>query len=182
MLHFDIDRHGLQKIGDELQGTEKQVRYALNRALRRTEASLRKLSVKGLTKELQLRTAQALRNRLKSIRVRQGKDGGVALWYGLNPLPASSFKGRAEQDESGAWYGDYFFASSFVGRSNYKGRNTVFKRSGKGRLPIVEQGIKISDSAIVFIEDEVFVQTEQIFWAHFRRDLQARVRYQIGEA
>lgn len=182
MLHFDIDAHGLQKIGNELQATEKQVRFALNRALRRTEASLRKLSSKGLTQELQLRTATALRKRLKSVRIRQGKDGSVGLWYGLNPLPASSFKGRASQEDGGAWYGDYYFKDAFVAKSKYKGRNTIFKREGAKRLPITEQGIKISDRAIVFIEDEVFVQTEEIFWNHFRRDLKARVNYQIGDA
>lgn len=183
MIHFDIDALGLREVANELSATDLQVRYALTRALRRTEASLRKLSSKGLTRELQLRAASVLRKRLKSIRLRSaGKDGGVALWYGLNPLPVSSFKGRPKEDPAGAFMGDYFFKGGFVAKSTYKGRNTIFKRQGKQRLPIAEQTITIEDRAIVYIEDEIFVQTEEIFWQHFRRDLQARVRYKLGEA
>lgn len=183
MIHFDIDARGLQQVAFELDATDTQVRYALTRALRRTEASLRKLSSKGLTKELQLRAATALRRRLKSIKLRsRGKSGEVALWYGLNPLPVSSFKGRPKEDPAGAFMGEFFFDGGFVARSTYKNRNTIFKRQGKKRLPISEQTIAINDDAIVFIEDEIFVQTEQIFWQHFKRDLQARVKYKLGEA
>lgn len=183
MIHFDIDARGLREVADELGATDKQVRYALTRALRRTEASLRKQSSKGLTAELKLRTAQALRKRLKTIRLRSSGGGGeVGLWYGLNPLPVSSFKGRPKEDPAGAFLGDYFFQGAFVARSTLKGKNTIFKRQGKQRLPIAEQTITIQDPAIVFIEDEIFVQTETIFWQHFRRDLQARVRYQLGDA
>lgn len=183
MIHFHIDERGLRDVADEIGATDKQVRYALNRALRRTEASLRKLSSKGLTKELQLRTAQALRKRLKTIKLRTAAGGSeLGLWYGLNPLPVSSFKGRPKDDPAGAFMGDYFFEGGFVARSSFKGRNTIFKRQGKKRLPIAEQTIAIQDQAIVYIEDEIFVQTEDIFWQHFRRDLQARVKYQLGEA
>lgn len=183
MIHFDIDADGLGEVARELGATDLQVRYALTRALRRTEASLRKLSSKGLTRELQLRTATALRKRLKSIRLRsKGKGGEVALWYGLNPLPVSSFKGRPKEDGTGAWMNDFYFKDGFVAHSSYKGRRTIFKRQGKPRLPIAEQTITIYDDAIVYIEDEIFVQTEEIFWQHFRRDLKARVRYQLGDA
>ncbi len=182
MIHFDIDADGLGEIARELGATDKQVRNALNRALRRTEASLRKLSSKGLTKELQLRTATVLRKRLKSIRLRSGKDGGVALWYGLNPLPVSSFKGRPREEGRGASMNGYYFRKGFIGKSKIKGRRTIFQRQGEDRLPIAEQTITIEDRAIVFIEDEIFVQTEEIFWQHFRRDLRARVRYDLGEA
>lgn len=183
MIHFDIDAEQLGEVARELGATDVQVRYALNRALRRTEASLRKLSSKGLARELQLRTAMALRKRLKSIRLRsKGKGGEVALWYGLNPLPVSSFKGRPKEDGSGSWMNDFYFKDGFVAKSTYKGRRTIFKRAGANRLPITEQTITIHDDAIVYIEDEIFVQTESIFWQHFRRDLKARVQYQLGES
>lgn len=183
MIHFDVDAQGLREVADQLGATDKQVRAALSRALRRTEASLRKLSSKGLTKELQLRTAQALRKRLRTIKLRTtGADSELALWYGLNSLPVSSFKGRPKEDPAGAFAGAFFFKDGFVAKSQYKGRNTIFKRQGAKRLPIEEQTIAIHDDAIVFIEDEIFVQTEDIFWQHFRRDLQARVQYQLGDA
>lgn len=180
MIHFDIDDEGLSAVAEELGATPVQVRSALNRALRRTEASLRKLSSKGLSKELQLRTALALRKRLKTIKMK-GKSGEVGLWYGLNPLPVSSFKGRPREEGRGASMNGFYFKEGFIGKSKVKGRRTIFQRDGNKRLPISEQTITIQDEAIVFIEDEIFVQTETIFWQHFRRDLKARVSYDIGE-
>ena len=97
------------------------------------------------------------------------------------------FKGRAVQDHAhGASFlrpgaANHFGPDSFVAKSRVKGRRSVFKRKGEDRLPIVEQMIPIEDKAIVFIEDEIFSEVETIFWQHFRRDLAARVRFQLGE-
>lgn len=183
MIEFDIDLNQFRALTEELGATPKQVKAAMARGLRRTEATLRKLSSKGLTKELQLKTATALRSRLKTIKLRgSGEKGEITLWYGLNPLPASSFKGAVKQDDDGAWKKDFFFKDAFVGKSKKKGQNTIFKRAGKARLPIVEQTITIEDQAFVYIEDEIFVQVLDIFWQHFERDLRARVKYNLGAA
>lgn len=186
MLNFDIDWSSLVRVADEIGGSDKQIRFALNRALRRTEASLRRLSSRGLKDTLQLRVASALRKRLKSIKVRKtgGLSGGngVGLWYGLNDLPVSSFKGRPRKTSSGASFNGKSFEGAFVARSRIKGKRTIFKREGKERLHIVEQQLPIEDKAIVFIEDQVFDKVEEIFWQHFRRDLNARVKYQLGES
>lgn len=184
MLHYDINWDGLTNVANELQASEKQVQFALSRALRRTEATLRRMSSKGLQKELQLRAASALRKRLKSIKARKTgglRNGeGVTLWYGLNDLPVSAFKGRPRQNSSGAAFNGNQYDGAFVARSKVKGKQTIFKRKNKERLAIIEQLVPIEDRAIQFIEDEVFDQVEDIFWQHFRRDLAARVRYQIG--
>ena len=145
---------------------------------------MRKMSTKGLTRVLQLRTMASLRKRLKSIKLRKtgglGADNGVGLWYGLNDIPVSSFKGRTEQAHKGAWKRDFYFEGAFVGKSKVKGRQTIFKRSTARTLPIEEQNITIEDEAIVYIEDVIFDQVEGIFWGHFKRDLQSRVKYKIG--
>lgn len=183
MIHFDIDWSGLLRIGDDLGATDKQVKLALNRAMRRTEATLRRMSSKGLTQELQLRAAAVLRNRLKSIKLKMGaSDASMALWYGLNDLPVSSFKGRPSNTSSGAAFRGQDFDGGFVGRSKVKGKQTIFKRRGQGRLPVVEQLYPIKDKAEVFIEDRIFTELEDVFWGHFRRDLQARVKFKLGEA
>ncbi len=182
MLHFDIDWQDLLRIGEELQASDKQIKFAMSRALRRTEASLRKLSSKGLPPLLGLRTARALRKRLKSIKMRAGAgQDGVTLWYGLNPLPVSSFKGLPKETNDGAEFRGTRFDGAFVAKSKVKGKQTIFKRKDKERLPIVEQQLPIEDKAIVYIEDEIFDQVIEIFWGHFQRDLRARVKYQIGE-
>lgn len=186
MLTYDIDWSGLANVALELGASERQVKFSLSRALRRTEATLRRMSSKGLREVLQLRAASALRKRLKSIKARKvgglGAGDGVALWYGLNDLPVSAFKGRPRENKAGAAFRGQQFDGGFVARSKAKGKQTIFKRKGEARLPIVEQLVPIEDAAIVYIEDEVFDQVETIFWQHFQRDLAARVKFKLGGA
>lgn len=180
-LHLDIGIAQLRAAGVEVQASEKQVRFALSRAQQRTVSTLRAMSARGLASELELRTINLLRKRLKTLKLRVGKDGGVSLWYGLNDMPASWFKGRPKQTSTGAEARGQEFPGAFVAKSKFKGRRTVFKRTSKKRLHIAEQNLPVEDKAIVFIEDEIFDKTEAIFWKHFKRDLQARVSYSIGE-
>lgn len=186
MLHFDLDWRELLQVGEELQATDKQVMFALGRAMRRTEATLRRMSSKGLAKVLQLRAASALRKRLKTIRTRMSsptsRDQGMGLWYGLNDLPVSSFKGRPKNTKDGATFQGQEYDGAFVGRSKVKGKQTIFKRVREARLPVAEQLHPIEEKAILFIEDEVFDQVLDIFWQHFRRDLRARVKFKLGES
>lgn len=183
MLHFDIDWSGLLQIGDELGATEKQVKFALNRAMRRTEGTLRRMSSKGLTQELQLRAATLLRKRLKSIKLKMAaSEANMTLWYGLNDMPVSAFKGRPSRTKDGAVFRDKEFSGGFVGRSKIKNRQTIFKRKGEERLPVTEQLFPIKDKSEIFIEDRIFTELEDVFWQHFKRDIQARVKYQLGEA
>lgn len=178
MLHFDIDVSKLRTVANDLGASEKQYRAAFSRACNRTAATLRKMSGKGLKTELQLRTLGILRKRLKTLRLK-GRDGGVALWYGLNDLPVSSFKCRVKQDDGGAWAGEFYHEGGFVGSSKYGRKRTIFKRTGKGRLPIREQLQAIKDQADIYVEDEIFIEVERVFWRHFVRDIEARVNYDI---
>jgi hypothetical protein len=183
MLHFDIDWSGLLQIGDELGATEKQVKFALSRAMRRTEATLRRMSSKGLTQELQLRAATLLRKRLKSTKLKMAaSDASMTLWYGLNDMPVSALKGRPSRTKDGATFRDKEFSGGFVGRSKIKNRQTIFKRKGEERLPVTEQLFPVKDKAEIFIEDRIFAELEGVFWQHFKRDIQARVKYRLGEA
>lgn len=182
-LHFDIDLAQLRAAGAELQATDKQVKLALHYALNRTATTLRTMAARGLRSELELRTINLLRKRLKTLKLRASKDGsGAQLWFGLNDMPASWFKGRPKQTATGAAMRGQEFAGAFVAKSKFKGRLTVFKRTSDKRLHIAEQNLPVSDAATVFIEDKIFDQTEQIFWRYFTRDISARVRFQIGES
>lgn len=181
-LLFDIDYSQLQRVGDELQASEKQIKFALSAALKRTATTLRTLSARGLKSELELRTINLLRKRLKTMKLRMSSAGdGVQLWYGLNDMPASWFKGTPKQNASGASMRGQQFDGGFVAKSKFKGRRTVFKRTSSARLHIQEQNLAVEDKAIVFIEDKIFDQVEEIFWKHFMRDLNARVKFNIGE-
>lgn len=180
-LYFDIDTSDLRRVASDLGASEKQVRYAFNFARKRTATSLRTMAARGLKDELQLRTVTLLRKRLKSAKLKSADDG-LALWFGLNDMPVSWFKGTPRRSAGGATARGHEFAGAFVAESTFKGRRTVFKRKGKGRLPIEEQNIPVSDQAQVYIEDEIFVKTEELFWKYFQRDLAARVKFKIGES
>lgn len=175
MLIFDIDFEQLRTVANELSASEKQFKASLGRACSRTAATLRKMSGKGLKDELQLRTLGILRKRLKTIRLRT-KGDVVALWYGLNDLPVSSFKGRPRKTNDGAKKLDVEFKGGFLGKTK-KGKATIFKRAGAARLPIKEQGMGIKDKADVYIEDVIFVEVERIFWHHFEQDIRRRVEF-----
>lgn len=184
MLSFDVDASQLYALIDELEPTEKQIKLAFGRALTRTAATLRKLSGTGLKTELDLRVVNLLRQRLKTLKLRSTGDlQEIRLWYGISGMPVSWFRGtpKAVKGTGDLTYRGETFTDGFVGTSTVKGRKTIFKRQGKGRLPIAEQLLPIRDKAEVFIEDRVFDQLDSIFWNHFRRDLRARVRLKLGE-
>lgn len=180
---YDIDWDEVRKINDEFGNSisVKKISLSLNRALRRTEASLRRLTMKNLPRALGLRTASVLRKRVKSIKgsVRENSSE-IAMWFGLNDLPVSSFKGRPKNTSDGAEFKGESYSGGFVGKSQFKSKRTIFKRVGKDRLPISEQLYPINDEGIIFIEDELFDQVMDIFWRHFERDLRARIKYDLG--
>lgn len=188
MLHFDIDWKRLREFSDDYAATDKQVHLALNRALRRTEATMRKMSLKGLRKELALRTASTLRKRVKALSIKMGGKPhirstwtNVGLWFGLNDLPVSSFKGRPKKSSDGAEFNGKKYTGGFISKSRSKGKQSIFKRVRETRLPISEQLYPVEDKAIVYIEDEIFSQLETIFWDHFMRDIWARTVLGIGK-
>lgn len=182
MIHFNIEWDDLRRIGDELGATPKQVKLAMSRALNRTASKLRTLSAKGLKSELDLKRASALRKRLKSLKLRKGGIEGVQLWYGLNDMPVSWFRGRPTKTATGAAFRGVEYKGGFIARSQYAKGQTIFKRKGKARLHIEEQQSPVKDQAEVFVEDHVFVRVDDIFWPLFRRELEARVKFKIGEA
>lgn len=180
MLHFDLNAQSLLNLGMELGATDLQLKFALSRALRRTAATLRKLSERGLRDELQLRTLGGVRRRLRSLHFRRAQFDSVQLWYGLNDMPISYFKGRPKKTKDGAQFRGVNFPGGFIAKGN-RGRRTIFKRYSTERLPIVEQALPLKDRMDVYVEDEIFTKTESIFWSHFERDLRARTAFGVGQ-
>lgn len=184
MLHFDIDADQLRGLAEELGATEKQAKFALSRALRRTAATLRKMSERGLRSELDIKKLAYIRRRLKSIRFRGSSFEGTKLWYGLNDMPVSALRGKVAKDRTGASFfgkaGSKSFRNAFVAKSAYGYGRTILMRKGAARLPLEEAEMPVKDRMDVFVEDEIFVQVEAIFWKHFERDMTARARYGVG--
>ncbi len=181
MLAFEFDERELRRIAAEFEASEKDLRNAYSRALRRTASTMKTRARKGLRTELHLRTAGELRRRLQGFRFqRDGAMGSVRMWFGLNDMRVSAFKGRASKTATGASFAGQDFASGFVGK-NRKGRPTVLQRVGAKAYPIKEAVMPIEDKAQTFIEDEVFDEVEDVFFHYFRAEVRARTIYGVGQ-
>lgn len=185
---LDFEFKDADALAAELGATPRQVKLALSRAAVRTAMTLRKRAARGIADELQLNRVMDLRRRLRTARIRPGggRDvgfaGGARLWFGLNPMPVSWFKGRPVKDARGARHRDRVFAGAFVGRAKAgRKRLTIFRRQGERRLPIYEETIPVDDRLHVYIEDEILSAADELFWDNFERDLRARVKFNIGK-
>jgi len=181
MLQFDIDAGEIRAIAREFGASNKQLKFAYSRALRRTATTMRSRARKGLKDRLGLRNAKEIRKRLYGFRFMRGKGdlGGVRMWFGLNDLRVSSFKGRVRETASGAAFARGEIEDGFVAR-NRKGQRTIMKRVGRERYPIHEARAGIEDEAQTFIEDEVFDDVEEVFYKNFRAEIRARTIYDVG--
>lgn len=177
MLSFDIDGSEMREIAQEFAATERQVGQATNRALRRTAATLRRLSSRGLQSELGLRNATALRRRIKEYRL-SGNAKGVKLWYGANDLPLSAFRGRARRVPGGVKFGEAMLHGAFM--ASRGGRRGIYERVGATSYPIREVRRPVADRMMIFLEDEVFVDLDTIFFRHFRSEIRARTILGVG--
>ncbi len=181
MLAFDFDASELKAIADEFGASEKDRRHAYSRALRRTAQNMKTRARKGLRTELELRTAAELRKRLQGFRFKRGKGmGQVSMWFGLNDMRVSAFKGRAARTGAGASFGGQDFPGAFVG-SNSKGRPTVMRRATQRAFPIREERMPIEDKAQIFVEDQVFDEIEEVFFKNFRAEVRSRTLYKVGK-
>lgn len=178
MLHFDIDARQIERLTLDLGLTEKQAKFALGRALRRTATTLRRKSELGLKSELDVKKLKYLRRRLKVSNFSRGSTSGARLWYGMNDMPVSALRGRVKQEAGGATFsgkaGTASFEGGFVRKSRRGWGRTIFMRRRGSRLPIGEASLPVKDKMDTFIEDEIFADFEAIFWNHFERDMRAR--------
>lgn len=177
MIRFDVDPMEIKELQLELGATIDQLRFAITRALQRTAKTLQKNARSALTHGLDLRRQNALRKRLKGLKIKRKGRGDnmlLTLWFGLNDLRVGDIKGSPMQTAEGAQFNGVKYPGAFVAKAR-SGKRTIFKRSGRGRFPIVEQTYPIADRAEVILEDEVYPDIADIFMTHLRMDLRARV-------
>jgi len=180
MLHLDLDARQVAKISAEFAASPAQVRMAYSRALRRSAGTIRRIASRELRSELGLRNAKALRRRIKEYRLkgRAGKSG-VMIWFGTNDLPMSAFKGRPRKVSGGVDFNGQVVHGAFLANP-HGGPKRVYKRAGKERFPIKEVMVPVADRIMIYIEDNVFVDLEAIFFKHFLADIKARTIYGVG--
>ncbi|AFO91534.1 hypothetical protein [Phaeobacter inhibens] len=182
MLPFEIDESELRRIADEFDADKDVLRASFSRALKRTAQAIKTRARKELRTELELRNAAEIRKRLHGFRYKRGAYdlGEVRMWFGLNDMRVSAFKGRASRTASGARFAGQDFPGAFVGR-NRKGKQTIMRRAGHRAWPIKEEVMPVNDKAQTYIEDQVLDDFEEVFFKVFRAEVRARTLYGIGK-
>ncbi|UXU73703.1 MULTISPECIES: hypothetical protein [unclassified Paracoccus (in: a-proteobacteria)] len=173
-FELDIDLSEVERLEKELDNTSKEIGAAVSKSLRRTASALRVMSSKRLVPELQLRKAMHLRRRMKEMRARLKRTDShqvIGLWYGLNDLPVSFFKGTPRQMAKGAKLGGHEFPGAFVAKVGKKKPRSIYRRSGRGRFPLIEQTIPIKDRVDPILEDEIFPEATRIFLKNMMHEL-----------
>ena len=180
MLNLDINSRKITDISKEFAASSAQISAAYARALRRTAGTIRRIASKGLQSELGLKNASALRRRIKEYRLK-GRAGkmGVQLWFGANDLPLSAFKGRPRKVAGGVDFNGQVIHGAFMA-SPSGGPKKVYKRAGKTKYPIKEVMAPVADRIVVFLEDNVFVDVESIFFKNFLAEIKARTIFGVG--
>lgn len=176
-----LDLSEINRTVKSLGATEKQVKFAISRALRRTATTLRARVNRAAVSELQLRRARDFRKRMRDLKLRASKGGDmIGIWVGLNDLAVSQFKGTPTEYAAGAKFRQIEYPGAFVAKVGRK-RRSIYKRSGRGRFPIREQTIPIKDDLDVVLEDDVFPDIVDVFIRNFMSDLRARTQFGVGQ-
>ena len=137
--------------------------------------------MRGLSQHLAVQQ-KVIRRRLKSFRL-QRKAGGseITVWYGLDPIALIYLKAKQNKRPGGGVraYGGRFVKSAFIAAGK-NGKEQVFKRRGKARLPVDKQRADIEDKAGTYIEDQLVgtAEFEARFFKTFEHELQWRTRTQ----
>jgi hypothetical protein len=176
LVNLDIDARDLQGVILDLAATEQQAEKALNSTLVKMAGWLRSKSVKGLSGALAIQQ-KVLRRRLKSFRLQRRAGGSeITVWYGLDPIALIYLQARQNKGGVKA-YGGRFVQSAFIANGS-NGNRQVFKRRGKGRLPIDKQRADIEDKANTYIEDDLVgaAEFEARFFKTFEHELQWRTQ------
>lgn len=179
--NFEIDESDLRRIADEFDASKETLRYAYSRALRRTAQTMKARARRELRTELQLRTAAEIRKRLFGFKYKRGAYdwGELRMWFGLNDMRVSAFKGRARKTGTGASFAGQEFEGAFVGR-NRKGKQTVMQRASRRTWPIKEARMPIESKARSYVLD-LLDEFEEVFLKNFRAEVRSRTLYQVGK-
>jgi len=174
MINIDLDVSGIERTVQDLRATEAQVKKALTSALAKLSRWLRVQSLRGLSKQLQV-SQKVLRRRLKTFRLKRSADGAeITVWYGLDPIGLIYLGAR--QTRRGVTAGQHRRDGAFIARG--KRRVQVFKRRGASRLPLNVERLSVSDSANIYIEDNLLgtAEMDRQFFKLFEHELRWQTR------
>jgi hypothetical protein len=151
---------------NQLHATERQLQTAAIRALNKTARWLRTHVASDTANKLNIPVG-LVKTGLVSIRARQSRPtAGVALKKSGAVIKASKL-GSPQPTQRGVRAGRKHWDKAFIGTQHHSGRQAVFRRRGKARLPIRELSIAVtgimSDVMERLAEGEAMRQFNKIF-------------------
>lgn len=180
-LVTDIRADRIEAIGREFAASEKDLRAAHARAIRRTATALATRARKAWRETLDLRSAGEIRRRMRVFNFAAKGDrlAAARLWFGLNDMSAKSFKGRPRQGPGGVTVGRHTLPGAFLAPDS-NGRIRIFERKGRARLPIRAARIPIEEETRQVIDAEVWDQVDEIYFRNLRAEVRARTIFKVG--
>lgn len=181
MIGVDIDPREIDNLQRELGATSKQVEQARRRAMTRTASTLRRTVNQELRSALDVRTAAALRRRLRPRGVKGGgRSSRTSIWIGMNNMALRDIKGRPRRAGGGMEVGGTRFERAFQARMPTQSKRRVWQRRGSARLPIQEPTVPVQDEMQAAIDSRVMPEASEIFMRHFMTDLRGRIARDRG--
>ena len=169
MIELKISEQGISQIVDELGATPAQCKKALRSTLSKMARWMETRTRKGLSAELQIQQKIIRRRLKKSSIVATGSGFSIKLWYGLNDV--SLIHLGARETKSGVTAGRRKVEGAFIAKGQ------VFKRTGKSRLPIDKQVVKIQAKANNYLDDAISQSAfDDQFFKTFEHELKWQMR------
>jgi hypothetical protein len=165
-----------QAWSEALHTTERQLQTAAIRALNKTARWLRTHVASDTANKLNIPVG-LVKTGLVSIRARPNQPvAGIALKKSGAVIKASRL-GSPQQTQRGVRTGRKHWDKAFVGTQHHSGRQAVFRRRGKARLPIRELSIAVtgvmSDVMEQLVDGAAMRQFNKIFEHELRYIMQA---------
>ena len=164
-LYVDLDASALNNVVEAYKLTPAQFDQSFKRAAKRTAGTFRRLVSREKLGIEDLRRTTAVRRRIKALFKKndQTRDG---IWFGLNDLWASEYRGTPKVVAGGIQFRGKFYANAYrIKRPGQRYR--IFRRvNGKPEeitMPIEQEGLD-------YIENVILPQLVEAFYHHFLQD------------
>jgi hypothetical protein len=167
VINLQIDANGVDRMAQEIGATEEQLRKALNSTVRKINVTMRREAVRQMSQETGLPQKRFMR-RIRSFKLGR-TAGGWKVFIGLDSLNLMELGAKETATGVTSRKGAVKSAFMAVGKS---GIASVFKRTGRGRLPIKQIRHDIEP-----IGTDILAAAERIFDARFFKVLEAELKW-----
>ena len=175
-VSLDLDSAKVQKA---LKLTEKQMGTLFKRAAKRTAQNVRVIASKGNLGLEGLRRKKVPRARVKPL----NRGDKIGIWFGLNDVRLSEFKGKPKKVEGGVVFRGKFYDGYFLARFKHDPNPKSIKRVlilPPGGKSWEEAVVPIEKEALRFIETRIQPQVGKLFNKNFEQTVDAHAHIKWG--